>query len=300
MTTSERLSGVFDAATEVTIDDNSRVILFSDCHRGVNDWADDFAPNQNLYFHALTHYNEQGFTYVELGDGDELWEAPDFATIHAAHSHVFWLMREFYKDGRLYIIYGNHDMERADPAVVKQHFETYFDPITRQDEPLFPGITLHEGIRLRYAGTEKSLFLLHGHQGDPLNDRPWRIGAWLVRRLWRPMQLLGFRDPTSAAQNYEKRNEVEQNLLAWVDENGNQPLICGHTHRSVFPRGGGLAYFNTGSCVHPRCITGLEIADGQMTLIKWWIRPDEGGLLRVVREPLEAPRSLRDILGVEA
>jgi hypothetical protein len=34
------------------------------------------------------------------------------------------------------------------------------------------------------------------------------------------------------------------------------------------------AYYNTGSCVHPRCITGLEITPGPdgkptLTLIKW-------------------------------
>jgi hypothetical protein len=33
-------------------------------------------------------------------------------------------------------------------------------------------------------------------------------------------------------------------------------------------------YYNTGSCVHPRCITGIEITPGQdgkpaFTLIKW-------------------------------
>jgi hypothetical protein len=39
----------------------------------------------------------------------------------------------------------------------------------------------------------------------------------------------------------------------------------------VFPTS---AYYNTGSCVHPRCITGIEIAPGPdwkpaFTLIKW-------------------------------
>ncbi|MBU4455849.1 hypothetical protein KJ586_05065 [Patescibacteria group bacterium] len=29
------------------------------------------------------------------------------------------------------------------------------------------------------------------------------------------------------------------------------------------------AYYNTDSCVHPRCITGIEITPGAFTLIKW-------------------------------
>jgi UDP-2,3-diacylglucosamine pyrophosphatase LpxH len=41
-------------------------------------------------------------------------------------------------------------------------------------------------------------------------------------------------------------------------------MICGHTHRSVFPNSGEAPYYNTGSGVHPRCITGIEIADGAL------------------------------------
>lgn len=298
MSTDARISAVFAAATELPLDQTSKYILFSDCHRGVNDWADDFAPNQNLYFHALNHYFQAGFTYIELGDGDELWEAPDFSQIHAAHSHVFWLMRQFYLEDRLHIIYGNHDIHRRDPHIASHHFEAYFDPITQTHQPLFPGIRLHEGLILRYTGTDSGLFLLHGHQGDPANDKPWRVMQFLVRRLWRPMQLFGFRDPTSAAQNFRKRNEVEKNLVLWINGHGDYPLVCGHTHRPAFPHDGEPAYFNVGSCVHPRCITGLEIDSGQVTLIKWWIRPDPDGALRVVRDPLEPPRPLTDVLGL--
>jgi hypothetical protein len=84
-------------------------------------------------------------------------------------------------------------------------------------------------------------------------------------------------------------------------ENGNFIIIAGHTHRPVFAnlslterrlletgigsRGvrrkakADPVYFNTGSCVHPRCITGIEITaeknpDNEAlhlrcTLVKW-------------------------------
>jgi len=45
------------------------------------------------------------------------------------------------------------------------------------------------------------------------------------------------------------------------------------TKSTTFPRS--PSYYNTGSCVHPRCITGIEITLGQQdhspeyTLIKW-------------------------------
>ena len=63
----------------------------------------------------------------------------------------------------------------------------------------------------------------------------------------------------------------------------------------MFPEPGRPLYFNIGSCVHPRCITGIEIHDGEIELVKWWVRPDdESGVLRVARETKVGPRRLRD------
>jgi hypothetical protein len=51
-------------------------------------------------------------------------------------------------------------------------------------------------------------------------------------------------------------------------------------------------------CVHPRCITGIEVYDGEIELIKWWVRPDdESGVLRVARETKVGPKRLRDFFG---
>jgi hypothetical protein len=54
--------------------DHPKIVLFSDCHRGTGTAADSFLPNKSLYMAALSYYWDHGFTYVELGDGDELWE----------------------------------------------------------------------------------------------------------------------------------------------------------------------------------------------------------------------------------
>ena len=80
MSTSNRLTEVFNSSKTVDFDDSSKFILFSDCHRGDNSWADDFAHNEKLFFHALSYYYNEGFTYIEIGDGDELWENKKFKT----------------------------------------------------------------------------------------------------------------------------------------------------------------------------------------------------------------------------
>ena len=74
MSSKSRLDRAYKNAKVVPFDDSSKFILFSDCHRGDNSFADDFANNRNIYFHALKHYYAEGFSYAEIGDGDELWE----------------------------------------------------------------------------------------------------------------------------------------------------------------------------------------------------------------------------------
>ncbi len=294
MSTQRQLTKVFEASPEISFNNRNKFIFFSDCHRGDNSWADDSSHNQMLMFHALRYYYNEGFTYVEVGDGDELWENPNFKEIRKSHSHLYWLMSEFYKDRRFFLIFGNHNIAWKYPRYVKKHLYDYDDEVAQARRPLFPGITPLESLILHHEESDTRLFVVHGHQGDLLSDTLWPISQFLVRTIWKPLQVIGVRDPTSPAQNFTKRNKVEHKIIDWIREN-RQPVICGHTHRSVFPAEGMPPYYNTGSGVHPRCITGLEIVTGRIELIKWWIKPDVDGALRVTRESLEGSRPLAEV-----
>ena len=70
MSSKKRFDNAYKNAKVIPFDDSSKFILFSDCHRGDNSFADDFANNRNIYFHALKHYYAEGFQYCELGDGN--------------------------------------------------------------------------------------------------------------------------------------------------------------------------------------------------------------------------------------
>ena len=85
----KRLNRAYKEAKVVHYSNDDKLIFFSDCHRGDKSFADDFARNENIYFHALSHYYKQGFSYFELGDGDELWENRSFETILYAHKNVY-------------------------------------------------------------------------------------------------------------------------------------------------------------------------------------------------------------------
>jgi predicted phosphodiesterase len=158
---------------------------------------------------------------------------------------------------------------------------------------LFPGIEITEGLILRHRYTNNQIFLTHGHQGDYLNDTMWLVSRFLVRYLWRPLELIGIKDPTSTSKNNKKKNAVEKNLMNFAKEH-NQMMICGHTHRPVFPKPGETPYFNDGSCVHPRCITAIEIRYGMISLVKWAIMTKPDRTLYVGREVLEQPVRLND------
>ena len=127
MSSQTRLTRAYQEALKISFDDTSKIVLFSDCHRGDNSFADDFANNRNIYFHALKQYYKQGFTYCELGDGDELWENLSFKSIFSAHKNVYMLLKAFHEDNRLHLIWGNHDMVYRKEKYVQKHLSTYFD-----------------------------------------------------------------------------------------------------------------------------------------------------------------------------
>lgn len=300
MSSRKRISRTYRTAPRISFNDDSKFILFSDCHRGDNSFADDFANNRNIYFHALKHYYKEGFTYCELGDGDELWENLEFKAILEAHKNVYELMRLFFAENRLYRLLGNHDMVYRRQSYVEKHLYTYFNKVTGKDDPLFPGIQFTEGLVLKHENTGQEIFMLHGHQADWMNYRGWRFNRFMVRALWRQLQVFGISDPTSPAKNFRELIKVEKRCKRWIVENNNLLTITGHTHRPRFPEPHEIPLFNDGSCVHPRSITGLEIENGAIALIKWNIQTTEDGTLQVVRKLLEGPQKLTDYIATTA
>lgn len=296
MSSNSRLQRAYQNAKHIAFNDDSKFIFFSDCHRGDNSFADEFANNRNIYFHALNYYYRNGFQYCELGDGDELWENIHFESIFEAHKNVYQLLRQFHEENRLHMVWGNHDMVYRDPEYVKKHLSHYFEPIEDKDKALFEDIAYHEALLLTHNETKQEIFCAHGHQADWWNYNFWRVGRFLVRVLWKPLQVWGIADPTSPAKNYKELIRIEKRIKRWILRNDLKITLAGHTHRPRFPEPGQIPFFNAGSCVHPRSITGIEIESGKISLIKWHISTKPDGTLQIVRLLLEGPERLTDYL----
>jgi len=308
----------------LTLTPGMKLICMSDMHRGDGSGADDFAQNSLIYRCALEHYLENGFTYVELGDAEELWENDNFDQIYITHTSVYELLAKFHDPDpgktRYLKVWGNHDLYWKDSKAIYR--------------TLFPGIEIHEGIILetgvRVGGGEKqdggviggnekaaaggALLLIHGHQVDPkCSGEMAVVSKFFVHNFWPDLQRCGVKDPTRAALNPGLCNEVDKRLHEWAKRNdqGIAAIIAGHTHRAVFenlslterryldskvktdgvkikhqPDG---SYYNTGSCVHSLCITGIEITfeNGPHLRLIEWGQATEGNALTIQRAVLE-------------
>ena len=286
-----RLRRVYNTAEVIPFDENSKFIIMSDCHRGQGNTGDNFLPNQTLQFAALEYYYKNGYTYIELGDGDELWENRKIQPIIAAHNDIFWIMSKFYDENRLHMLYGNHDIVKRRKNLADKEFSSLY--CDHGECKLFPGIQMPEGLILEDSRTKNKLLLVHGHQGSFLNDTIWPVTRFLVRYFWRPLEVIGLTAPTGAALTHSRKDAIEKKLSSYAAEQQIM-LITGHTHRPAYPHPGTGLYFNDGSCVHPRSITGIEISNRQIALVKWSVSAKADLSLYVNRQILEGPNNISD------
>ena len=246
----KRLDHAFKNAPVLPLTPYTKYVFFSDYHRGIGNNNDNFLKNKNNYLAALQYYYRTGFCYIEVGDGDELWENHELSRIIEIHKDVFRLLSYFHEAGRLYMLYGNHDMVKKSLA------------------PIFENFKFYEGIVLSSKELPLSLHVTHGHQADLFNSVFWRIAEFLVRYLWTPLEHLGFSDPTSAAKNNTKKEKIENRFISYAKSSGCL-LLAGHTHRPMFGSTE-IPYYNCGSCVHPGAITCIELNGFQISLVKWY------------------------------
>lgn len=202
-----------------------KVVFFSDLHMGDAGPADDFKTNEKLFCKIFEYYLRENFIPFLLGDTEELWQFNRKEVINIYGEAYF---------GDCHLIKGNHDAE----------------------------LNLPEAILLI---NDKPILLIHGHQGDWINDKYWKIGRWFARYPWKILEYIGFQDNWFSPSKNMKRHElVRMNLMNWANDK-KITLVCGHVHSQEHYG----YYWNVGSGVIPGRIECIEFVDGILMLKVW-------------------------------
>ena len=293
------LNKIYNTCERVNFNKNSKIVIISDVHRGDGSYADSLIGNKNIYKSALNYYYKEGYILIEAGDGDELWKNKNMRDIAYNYKDIFRILNKFNREKRLYLIYGNHDAKKGKV----EYLECQRKKLLKIDENfgedliyLINNITFREGLVLNYEGVNKEVLIVHGHQLDFMNYEFSFISKFLVRHIWRGMEGIGgFKAPTSPANNYKKGGKIDRKLEQWSREN-KKMLICGHTHKSRFPKLGEGIYFNDGCCVLPYSISTIEINSGLIALIKWSFEVREDNTLYIKRSVIGGPERIEEYL----
>lgn len=255
-----------------------RFIIFSDQHKGNKSWSDDFKGCEMNYIAALQYYYTHNFIFINLGDSEELWKfkAEDILPANEAALKA----EAAFHPNRYYKTFGNHDIIWKNNLDVLLYLKKYFEM------PLH----VYEGIVIKVTNEAMPLdiFLTHGHQGDMMSDNN-ALSTWIVAHIWMPMQRYLRININSPSKDFTLRNKHNRIMYDWSSKKRNLVLITGHTHQPVFASGRYLehpsndlktnkpkhslkpSYYNTGCCCFDDGdITGIEIADGYIRLIKWF------------------------------
>jgi len=253
-----------------------KFIIFSDQHKGNRSWADDFIICEKNYVAALEYYNHKKFTFINLGDSEELWKFK-IKDIIPANTKAFASEAAF-QPHRYYKTFGNHDLLWKNRLDVELNLNKIFKM------PL----PVYEGIVLRDNTLKLDILLTHGHQGDMLSDNN-SFSTWLVAHIWMPLQRYLRINVNSPSSDFTLRNKHNRMMYEWSSRRKHLILVTGHTHQPIFASGkyykhpsnniptGNIdkklvpTYFNTGCCCfNDGDITGIEIYDGKIRLIKWY------------------------------
>jgi UDP-2,3-diacylglucosamine pyrophosphatase LpxH len=282
-----------------------KFILFSDQHKGAGNGADDFVAAEPNYLAALHYYDTHGYTLVNLGDNEELWEN-NLGAVKKRHAASFEAERKFIERNAFVKVVGNHDLFWTnDPFAWWQIKDVFKD-----------NIKVYEGVILATLIADRPFYIrcTHGHQGDLNSDGNW-FSKFFVSRIWAPLQSWLRINPNTPAYDTERKTLHNELMYEWSATRQDGILITGHTHQPVFASLTHLerlykqwqiaelaadpvnsarlkaeiqkrekeyktvsvdyasmlpTYFNTGCCCYDDGdITGIEIAEGMIRLVKW-------------------------------
>jgi len=282
-----------------------KFIIFSDQHKGARDGADDFTFAEPNYLAALEYYNTNDFTLVCLGDSEELWEN-SLGKVREYNQATFEAEKKFLLRNAFAKVIGNHDLYWGnDPFAWWQLKKMYGEEVKIYEgvllataigdrslrifcthghqgdaqsdgnwfskffvariwaplqaylriNPNTPAYnnekkTLHNEIMYEWSSIQKDTVFITGHTHQPVFESLTQI-----ERLYKQLQTAeGTKDEAAIAGTRVEIHKTEKHFTAIAVD-----------YLTMKP-----TYFNSGCCCFSDGdITGIEVADGCIRLIKW-------------------------------
>jgi len=286
------------------ITEKDKFIIFSDQHKGARDNADDFMLAERNYLQALDYYNNKLFHYINLGDSEELWENL-LESVIKHNKQTFEREKLFIRRNAFTKIFGNHDLYwDNDPlagfnlnriygkkisvyegVILRMKFQNQFlnvflthghqgdlqsdgnwfskwfvstvwAPLQSylQINPNTPAYdnqlkTLHNGMMYSWQADQRDTALITGHTHQPVF-----ASLTHLERIY-----LKLKNATIQHQQPEI-DKLNEELKKRVKKGDEAPEF-----KAYKP-----GYFNSGCCCFSDGdITGIEIEDGLIRLIRW-------------------------------
>ncbi len=299
---------------------SDRFIIFSDQHKGARNGADDFAPAEKNYLDALAYYQQEDYFFINLGDSEELWENT-LGQVKKHNAATFTAEKAFIQKDKHIKIFGNHDLLWANDPLAGYYLKNLFGQkvpihegvilttivnetplqilcthghqgdlqsdgnwfskffVSRIWAPLQSYLSinpnspafydevksLHNSIMYQWSALHKDIMLITGHTHQPVF-----ASLTHLERLYKQLQYASKNnqaDKVSELEDEIKRREREYKTLS-VDYLTMKP-----------------GYFNSGCCCYSDGdITGLEISNGWLRLVKW--KKENGITLRIILEEM--------------
>jgi predicted phosphodiesterase len=293
-------------------------IILSDHHKGAKNGADDFAIAEKNYLKALQYYNDNSYLYIALGDCEELWENT-LASVKKYNIPAFEKEKLFLNRKAFIKIFGNHDLDWDNNPFAPVELKKIYD----EDVTIYEGVILkttinnlalniflthghqgdavsdgnwfskwfianiwaplqaylsinpntpayedhlktdHNRFMYEWIAEKKNMLLITGHTHQPVFESLTHMES-----LYRKLSIAKEAKDTATIENIEA--EILKKKLK------GQTIPDFTAYKS--------SYFNSGCCCFDDGdITGIEIAEGKIRLVKWEY-DDNGTSARILLE----------------
>lgn len=288
----------------IRFSETDRFIIFSDQHKGTKNGSDDFSFAEKNYVRALSYYHDQNFSLINLGDSEELWEN-NIISVKKHNTASFGAEKNFLHRNAFIKIFGNHDLywdnDPLAPVMLQSIFgrtiKIYEGAVlqtTVHGQPLNIFLTHgHQGDKQSDGNWLSKWFIstiwaplqmyLELNLNTPAQDNNLKtthnhfMYEWVAPQ--KNMLLITghthqpvFLSLTFLERLFSRLLKAEQsNNLAEIEEIKAQIKLRKIKHESTTDFSAyEPTYFNTGCCCfNDGDITGIEISEGYIRLIKW-------------------------------